>query len=77
VIKEEKKMDNKSNKTLKNKFKFSFFNKDDDKINQPKPSEIHKYAETDYFEFNPPIPIFNYIIDPVTLEITEDLTGKP
>jgi hypothetical protein len=50
----------------------AFFDKPD-----PTPSEVHPYAETDYFEFNPPIPEFNYIIDPVTLEILEDLTGQP
>lgn len=43
----------------------------------PEPSPIHPYAETEYYEFSPPIPEFNFIIDPKTLEIIEDLTGKP
>ena len=46
-------------------------------IPDPVPSPVHPYAEQDYFKFRPPIPEFNYIIDPETLEILEDLTGQP
>jgi hypothetical protein len=37
----------------------------------------HPLEDYDYFSEHPPIPTFNYIINSKTLEIIEDLTGKP
>ena len=37
----------------------------------------HPYSETFSYDQNPPVPLFNYIIDPNTLEIIQDLTGQP
>lgn len=41
---------------------------------QPK---VHRYADPLYFLKNPPIPVFNYIVDQKTLKIVQDLTGQP
>ena len=40
-------------------------------------STAHPYEEYEDFNRNPPIPVYNFIIDNVTLEIIEDQTGKP
>lgn len=41
------------------------------------PYSDHPLASTDYYKSNPPIPIWNIVIDNETLEIVEDHTGKP
>lgn len=43
----------------------------------PEPFVPHPLEDYDYFSEHPPIPTFNYIINSKTLEIIEDLTGKP
>ena len=47
------------------------------KQQQKQEQEQPPYAETDLYDQNPPIPLFNYIIDPHTFEILEDRTGQP
>lgn len=42
----------------------------------PQP-DVHPLADPLYFQKNPPIPEFNYIVDQNTLEIVQDLTGQP
>jgi len=38
---------------------------------------VHPHEHYEDFCVNPPIPVFNYIIDNKTLEIIEDRTGQP
>lgn len=38
---------------------------------------VHPFEEYDDFHENPPIPVFNYIINSKTGELIEDKTGKP
>ena len=38
---------------------------------------IHPFETSASFKKNPPIPIFNFVIDNRTFEIIEDNTGKP
>jgi hypothetical protein len=38
---------------------------------------IHPFEEYEDFHENPPIPVFNYIINSKTGELIEDKSGKP
>lgn len=43
----------------------------------PTSDPSHPWETYSSFHDNPPIPVFNYVIDNKTLKIIEDLTGKP
>lgn len=79
---EEKKDTTKQSASTTNKSKkrsFEFFSEDSSympKIERTTPS-VHPHEHYEDFSINPPIPVFNYIIDNKTLEIIEDKTGQP
>ena len=78
----EEKKDTTTTTTNKSKKRsFEFFSEDTSympKIERTTTTpSVHPHEHYEDFSINPPIPVFNYIIDNKTLEIIEDKTGQP